>query len=133
MSYDLMVFEKNKAPRERETFMEWYENQTEWSEDHSYEDPAVSSLALQEFFMKMKEVFPPMNGAYSPSDQELLEKPELENLLTDYCIGRDVIYMAFAWSEADHAYDVVKRTAAACKVGFFDASGDGSLVFPDDE
>ena len=29
MSYDLMVFEKVKAPKTRKEFLEWYEKQTE--------------------------------------------------------------------------------------------------------
>lgn len=32
MSYDLMVFEKTKAPKTRKEFLEWYEKQTEWGE-----------------------------------------------------------------------------------------------------
>jgi len=31
MSYDLMVFEKNDAPKNKKDFMEWYHKQTEWS------------------------------------------------------------------------------------------------------
>lgn len=30
MSYDLMVFEKTKAPATKKEFMAWYEKQTEW-------------------------------------------------------------------------------------------------------
>lgn len=33
MSYDLMVFEKTKAPAAKKDFMAWYEKQTEWSEE----------------------------------------------------------------------------------------------------
>lgn len=32
MSYDLMVFEKTKAPATKKEFMAWYEKQTEWGE-----------------------------------------------------------------------------------------------------
>jgi hypothetical protein len=30
MSYDLMVFEPAGAPRTKEEFMAWYEEQTKW-------------------------------------------------------------------------------------------------------
>ena len=43
MSYDLMVFDPEAAPVDRHAFMEWYEAQAEWSEDHSYDDPSVST------------------------------------------------------------------------------------------
>lgn len=47
MSYDLMVFEKTKAPVTRNEFIAWYEKQTEWSEDHDYQNISVSSPSLK--------------------------------------------------------------------------------------
>jgi hypothetical protein len=43
MSYDLMVFEPEAAPKEHDRFLEWYGVQTKWSEGHSYGDPAITS------------------------------------------------------------------------------------------
>lgn len=132
MSYDLMVFEKTKAPKAKKEFMEWYEKQTEWTEDHDYQTIGVSSPALQNWFMEMKETFPPMNGDYAP-DEELFEKDEnLEERLTDYCIGQEVIYTAFAWSVAEEAYELVRKLAQKHDVGFFDVSEeDGDIILPD--
>jgi len=45
MSYDLMVFDPTVAPRACKDFMAWYKQQTQWSEDHGYDDPKVSTLA----------------------------------------------------------------------------------------
>ena len=42
MSYDLMVFEKSKAPEGEKDFLSWYREQTE------------------------QDIFPPMNGASAP-------------------------------------------------------------------
>lgn len=47
MSYDMMVFEASAAPREAAAFIAWFEKQTQWNERHEYDDPAVSSPALQ--------------------------------------------------------------------------------------
>ncbi len=33
MSYDLMVFEKSKAPATKKNFMSWYEKQTQWGKN----------------------------------------------------------------------------------------------------
>ena len=104
MSYDLLVFEKTKAPKTKEEFMEWFEEQAEWGEDHDYQTIGVSSPALQNWFMEMKETFPPMNGEYAPDDDALAADAGLEDRLADYCIGRDVIYVGFAWSVAEEAY-----------------------------
>lgn len=132
MSYDLMVFEKTKAPKTRKEFMEWYEEQTQWQEDHDYATIGVSSPALQNWFMEMKETFPPMNGEYAP-DSALLDKDEaLEAHLVDYCIGRDVIYGAFAWSVMEEAYEQMRKLAQKHDVGFFDVSSDnGDIILPD--
>lgn len=132
MSYDLMVFEKAKAPATREEFMAWYEKQTEWGEEHDYQTIRVFSPALQNWFMEMKEKFPPMNGEYAP-DFELLEEDEnLESHLVDYCIGHDVIYAAFSWSVADEAYELMRSLAKKHEVGFFDVSADeGDIILPD--
>lgn len=134
MSYDLMVFEKTKAPATKKEFMEWYEKQTEWGEDHDYQTISVSSPALQNWFMEMKEKFPPMNGEYAPNLDPLDEDEaeELEQHMVDYSIGHDVIYAAFSWSVADEAYELMRSLAQKHQVGFFDVSADdGDIILPD--
>lgn len=135
LSYDLMVFEKTKAPKTRAEFITWYEKQTRWEEDHDYQTITVSSPALQSWFMEMKEVFPPMNGEYAPEDDLIEEDETLEARLTDYCIGRDVIYAAFAWSVAEEAYERMRTLAQKHGVGFFDVSGgdpaSADIILPD--
>ncbi len=132
MSYDLMVFEVKDAPTNKQAFMEWYEQQTEWEEEHSYEDPAVSSEGLRNWFMDMIKTYPAMNGPFAPTDEEIEELDEhKEAYLTDYSVGRSVIYAAFGWSLADQAYPVFRELAQKHHVGFFDASGDGDIILPD--
>jgi hypothetical protein len=131
MSYDLMVFEKTAAPQNRKDFMKWYEAQTEWDEDHTYDDPAASSDGLRNWFMEIIKKFPQMNGPYAPSDEEF-DEMENESYVTDYSVGKDVIYAAFAWSLADEAFETVKKLAKKHDVGFFDVSSNaGEIIFPD--
>lgn len=130
MSYDLMVFEKTKAPSTKKEFMVWYDKQTEWGEEHDYQTIGVSSPALQSWFMEIKEKFPPMNGDYA-ADFDALDEDE-ERYVVDYCIGKDVIYAAFSWSVAEEAYELVRALAQKHKVGFFDVSGErGDIIMPD--
>ncbi|VVE36385.1 hypothetical protein PIN31009_03890 [Pandoraea iniqua] len=125
MSYDLMVFEPTAAPKDRQQFMTWFQGQTAWSEAHSYDDPVVSSPALQAWFLEMVQHFPAMNGPYASDD---VDDPKV----TDYCVGQVVIYSAFAWSCAEEAYGAMKRLADKHSVGFFDVSADqGEIIFPD--
>lgn len=124
MSFDLMVFDPDAAPRDRASFMEWYEEQTGWSEEHTYDDPAVASPALQRWFAEMIQHFPPMNGPFADPGTV---GPEI----TDHCIGRVVIYSAFAWSVADQAHAKMRELAIKHGVGFFHASVDeGEVLFP---
>ncbi|MEK3916192.1 hypothetical protein [Paenibacillus sp. FSL H7-0331] len=61
MSYDLMVFEPSKAPRDRRAFMQWYDQEVQWSENHDYNDPLVCSETLHRLYQKLSEHFPNMN------------------------------------------------------------------------
>ena len=128
MSYDLMVFEPSAAPRDRAEFRTWYDAQTQWSEPHGYNDPAVTSPALRRWYEAMIREFPNLN------DPNLRDE-DLNDRLTDYSIGTQLIYAGFRWSEADEAYDAVRRLAVEHEVGFYDVSGDdgaGEIHFPGD-
>lgn len=124
MSYDLMVFELGDAPAERTKLMKWYHVQTEWSEDHSYEDPSVPSTQLQNWFQEMITFFPPMNGPLASDDAD-------DSKVTDFCIGKPMIYAAFAWSESETALTTMRDLAIKHNVGFFDVSNDeGEILIP---
>jgi hypothetical protein len=123
MSYDLMVFDPSAAPRDPGDFMRWYESQTKWSEGHSYDDPAVTSPPLQAWFHEMRTFFPPMNGPNASRADD--------PTVTDHCIGRHVIYSAFAWSVAESAYLKMRELAVKHRLGFYDVSGnEGEIFFP---
>ncbi|MEZ3518590.1 MAG: enolase [Muribaculaceae bacterium] len=127
MSYDLMVFERTKAPQKRKEFLVWYDKETEWSEEHGYDDPAVTSPALRNWYEEMIKTFPNMD---SPDAE--VEDDDAEAHLTEYCIGHNVIYVAFAWSVAEEAYEKVKALAHKHGVGFYDVSNDdGEIILPD--
>jgi hypothetical protein len=124
MSYDLMVFETGAAPKEHKGFIEWYFRQTKWSEGHSYNDPGVASARLQAWFSDMILAFPPLNG---PLAKE--ELPDDEGTASDYSIGRQFIYIGFAWSKAEAAYQAVVSLAAKHQLGFFDVSSSEEEVW----
>jgi len=127
MSYDLMVFERTKAPQKRKEFLIWYDKETEWSEEHGYNDPAVTSPALREWYEEMIKTFPNMD--YSDAEAE---DYDAEAHSTEYSIGHNVIYAAFAWSVAEKAYEKMKTLAQKHGVGFFDVSSDdGDIILPD--
>jgi hypothetical protein len=112
-----MVFRDEAAPMSRCEFMKWYLDQTEWKEDHGYDDPANTSPELRNWFMEMIQTFPAMNGPFTSEDID-------NDYVSDYSIGRDIIYIAFAWSVAEQANKRMKELAEKHSVGFFDPTTD---------
>ena len=124
MSYDLMVFAPNVAPRSRKEFMDWYGEQTQWTESHGYNNPDVPASGLRAWFQDMIRTFPPMNGPLASED---VDDPKV----TNYSLGRTAIYAAFAWSEATAANEAMTSLAVKHRVGFFDVSSEtGDIWLP---
>ncbi len=122
-----MVFEPSAAPREPQAFREWYRAQTEWSEPHAYNDPQTTTEGLRRWYEILNAEFPNMN----PLDFDSVDVDHPR--LSDYSIGREVIYAAFPWSAAEAAYELTRRAAVETGVGFYDVSGDdgaGEIHFP---
>ena len=70
MSFDLAVFDPAVAPTECAAFMVWYKDQTAWSGDLNYDDPANASPALRRWYDSMRETFPAMNGPDASDDDD---------------------------------------------------------------
>jgi hypothetical protein len=127
MSYDLLAFDPNVAPRDREAFKEWWAVQAQWGEDHGYNDPSVTTPELQRFYGLMTSDFQDIG---SLSDEE-----DVGSRTSDYSIGKSVIYVAFPWPEADLAYNKFRESAVQSGVGFYEVSTDQGmeeLFFPGD-
>lgn len=124
MSYYLMVFEPEAAPKSHAAFLEWFQRQTKWNEGHSYNDPAVTSARLRAWFDDMRLHFPPLNGPFSTE-----ELPEDEGTAADYSIGKQIIYVAFAWSKATEAAQMTMDTAVRHGVGVFDVISNNEEVY----
>jgi hypothetical protein len=127
MSYDLAVFDPSIAPRDRAEFLAWFEKQTEWKEAHDYDDPKVATPVIRRCFLELVEVFPPMNGPYAKE-----ELPEDEDTLTDYSVAHALLYVAFAWSKSEEAYETMMHVAETHGVGFFNVSSESSDVWMPD-
>src|ERR1700722_18292966 len=105
MSYDLMVFKVEDAPKDRNDFIDWYRIQTSWQETHGYNDPANTAPELRNWFMEMVKSFPAMNGPFANND---IEKSSTQ---ADYTIGKHMIYITFSWSLAESAYRLTRSLA----------------------
>lgn len=72
----------------------------------------------------MRVFFPAMNG---PFQTDAVDDPTI----TDYCIGRHVVYVGFQWPAAESAYVRTRELATKHQIGFFDVSAnEGEILFP---
>ena len=127
MSYDLAVFDPTTAPANRRDFEQWFQTVAKWAEPRDYNDPATCPPPLKNWYFEMLSEFPAMNGPYAASN-ESIDDPAV----SDYCIAEHLIYVAFAWSKAQAAYEACFRLAAKHGLGFFDVSGgSGTAWLPD--
>ncbi len=74
--------------------------------------------------------FPQMNG---PFQLDLdTATAEQERRMTDNVIRHNAVYVSFAWSAAEEAYEACLAKCAKHGLGFFGVSlDDQELVFPD--
>lgn len=149
MSYDLLVFNPEIAPRNRSDFMNWYNNLTKWEEQRDYNSPIGMTGNLPTFFEQLREEFPAMNGPFAYEFNQVEPKPPSfwrkffkgtqthkaetfdEALITDYTLAENAIYMAFARSVADRAFNRVFNTALSTGVGFFNVSANNGAIVHD--
>lgn len=128
MSYDLLVLDKRKRFKTGDEFQKWYDQVMEWAEDIDYNDYRNATPSLQSWFLEMKDTVRPMNGEFAPPDEEVDSGDFME---ADYAIGKEHIYVAFAWSDAERVYPLVKELSKKHDVAFFDVSGSDDLIYPD--
>lgn len=114
MSYYIAFFPDDAATDEG--FLPWFVAQTQWTEDHGYDDPAVSTPGLQAVYRALIAKYPPLNGPDAPTDEQIEGDEELEDRLTDYSIGTQILYASFAWSQASEAAVFAQAVAASCGV-----------------
>src|ERR1700692_1696423 len=122
MTFDLAVFEATAIPPDRAGFLAWFARQAESPEEHGYNNPDVCSPALRNWFDEMRQSYPPTNGPFATDDYD---NPKV----TDYGVGRDMIYAAFAWSEVETAHDTALQLARRHRVGFYYVSADDGEVW----
>ncbi|MCI8530710.1 MAG: hypothetical protein HFH82_16545 [Lachnospiraceae bacterium] len=128
MSFDLAVFEKNEVTTNQSEFLKWFHQKAECE---NVSEISCASDKLQKFFHSIRDIFPPMNGEFSPDDKFLSENPEIEKYLCDYTIREDMIYLSFSYSVSEFAYDTIRRAAYFAEVGFFNPSSHSLPIFFD--
>lgn len=152
MSYDLLVFDPEVAPRDRVEFQAWFVGLGVSTNGRNAPTPEEAAGKLGAFYDRLRRHYPPMNGPDAPPlmppapapKPGLLARllglktaapptpaPFKEAFLTDYSFLPGAIYLGFAWSIAAEAYSDVVSAAIATGLGLYDISGPGGAVLHD--
>jgi hypothetical protein len=130
MSYDIVVFDPSVAPRDRQAFSQWFAKQTDWIDDHDYNNPDNTIASLRHWYDQMRVEYPAMNGPDQTNDDNMIDRAG------DYNFAPAMIYTTFPWSLAEEIYAKARELAVASDVGFYDVSDDngaGEIYFPGDQ
>lgn len=112
MSYDLMVFRKEAAPKDRDAFLHWYDKQIDLVDNHC--ESEQGAVELVQWYQEISVLFPPINCPCANAYTSLY--------CAKYSIGKDVIHVVFSWKVADQAHSKVIELAKKYGLGFFDVS-----------
>ena len=128
MSYDILIFEP--AAVSDEEFPQWWEQVSQWEEPRDYDTTDGSTPAIRSFFRELIRTFPPINGPYALTDEEV-DAREAEGLpIGDYVIGADFIYAGVGWSDANVFAKTVGQLAWTQRLAVAYLSEDGSIFRP---
>ena len=128
MSYDILIFEPDVVTDE--DFPRWWEQVSRWEEPHEYDTTTGSTQAIRSFYRDLIRVFPPFNGPYALTEEEL-DAREAEGLpVADYTIGADYIYISVGWSDANALVKIVGQMAWTQRLAVAYVSEDNSIFRP---
>ncbi|EFV13914.1 hypothetical protein [Segniliparus rugosus] len=123
MSYDIFAFDTGAVSADEE-LLPWFREQAEWSEARDYSDPEGAAPELQALYRELIRLFPPLNGPHAPEvspDQDVSQ-------FADYCIGSQILYVGFSWSQAEQARDAFVRLGLKHGAGVCEVSATPSVI-----
>ena len=117
MSYDIVIIDRRQRYKSCKEFLDSAPN---WIEESGIDDYRQSSPNLQRWFLSMKELVRPLNGEFSPKDDEIGNGEYQE---ADYSFGKEYIYAALAWSDAEKTVELALKLARENHLALYDISG----------
>ena len=128
MSYDILIFEPDAVIDEG--FPQWWDRVSQWEEPRHYDSIERATPAIRSFYRDLIRVFPPFNGPYALTEEEL-DAREAEGLpVADYTIGADYIYIGVGWSDANALVKIVGQMAWTQRLAVAYVSEDSSIFRP---
>ena len=129
MSYDILIFEPDVVTDE--DFPRWWKQVvSQWDEPYDFSTIEGSTPAIRAFYRDIIRTFPPFNGPYALTEEEL-DAREAEGLpVADYTIGTDFIFISVGWSDANALVKIVGQMAWTLRLAVAYISEDSSIFRP---
>lgn len=127
MSANAMVFLPEAAPAEREEFLHWYTNATDWKAGRGYEDPDVCDPRLRAWLDDMVLEIAPFAGPLARTVDD-------ETRQADFCCDQAFIYFTASCDDPLPVWELAETLAAKHGLGLFWVACDaGEVNLPDGE
>lgn len=128
MSYDIVIFDSKKAPKDPDAFMEWCEElEDRMTESPDMEEYETTSKKLQEWFLDICKDVIPLSGSFSNCDAPDFVEGQDDDRGADYFFGKHVVFLMFNTSETESLFQKVKESARKHNLGYFDFDTDELL------
>ena len=124
MSFDILIFDPTVVDhKDPATFIEWFDDLTEWEGQHDYNSPEILADKMRLFFDGIRVEYPPMNGPYAVDDDHIDDSN-----VADYTLTPNAVYVALSWSVSEIATKDILKHAQEERLAIFIT--DGTLFVP---
>lgn len=128
MSYDVIVFDPETAPRKEDDFFEWLDDLGETFEGSEENIPDTLSANLRAFYDDLRRTYEPVSGPHAYVG-EIHETTKV----CEYFFGEKTIDLAFGWQLSSDGRKAVLQSAIAAKVGVYMSSDEDGPAFDANE
>ncbi len=124
MAYDLFAFDLFAAPRDRYDFLDWVSRAFRDANVGTGGDASRTTPQLRSWHRDMAQGFP---GRRDP--HALDEDDPAATRVAIYSFTQSIVQASFHWDSSGPALYRARRSAQACGVGLFEASGNEGSVW----
>ena len=130
MSYDIVIFDSKKAPKDIDAFMEWCEEQEDlMNESLDVDEYETSSKKLHTWFLDICIEVIPLSGPFSNWDAPDFVEGQDDEHGADYFFAKHTVFLMFSTLETKPLFLKVKESAKNHNLGYFDFDTD-ELMYP---
>lgn len=130
MSYDIVIFDSKKAPKDPDAFIEWCEElEDRMTGSPDMEEYETTSKKLQEWFLDICKEVIPLSGSFSNCDTPDFVEGQDDERGADYFFGKHAVFLMFSATESEPLFRKVTESVKKHNLGFFNFETD-EVLYP---